>query len=234
MKKKNHIWVKIYYGLSQAIPVLGWCIGFLSLEVGFISISGQGKPFYENPVFWGSISTLILGVVVVIIFYLRYDKEFKYINAQLDGIENAEKSILLSIHSLGDENTNVLFKQFNLALQKKVEDKVVVKIIAPQEYTKGRLIGAKQMNAKGIDIRFVKGLEDDDCRFILVDGEDIAFSQQDMHKKTLSKEYSFVHSKTLGKILSDYYDKIWDDKNRTIMYEEYYKNGKEKGMFSDS
>lgn len=226
----KHTGKKIQYGLHKTFPVMGWLIGLLSLEVGYISITAKGTSIFKNPVFWGSVGIVIVGVVVFLFFYIRYDKEFKYINAQINAIKKAEKSILICMRSLGDENRKSLYKKFNDELQRKVDDKISVRIIAPELYTKERLLGAKQLNERKINIRFVHGLYDNDCRFILVDGNNIVFSQQDLNSNELSREFSHVQSRVLGGVLTNYFDSVWDEKNGTLEFEQYYDNGKDQGV----
>lgn len=142
-----------------------------------------------------------------------------YVDKQIHEIESAEKSVLLSIHSLSDENKKEQYKMFNKALSDAQARGVEVKVLAP--CGRERAIGAYQLNHHYyIEMRFAKQLELEDLRFILVDGERVVFSQQEVPNTGLSSKFKDVQGKELCRILTEYFDGIWGDCH-TLNYYQY-------------
>ena len=142
-----------------------------------------------------------------------------YIDKQIHEIENAKKSILLSIHSLSDENKKKQYKKFNVVLRAAKERGVDVKVLAP--CGRERAIGAYQLSEiYGIEMRFANQLEIEDLRFICVDNERVVFSQQKVPNKGLSAKFSEVHGNEICKMLGKYFKKVWKD-SATLDYERY-------------
>lgn len=60
-------------------------------------------------------------------------------------------------------------------------------------------------------MRFVRQLEIEDLRFILVDEEKTVFSQQETPNKGLSAKFAEVYGKEVGKMLKEYFEDVWND-----------------------
>lgn len=151
-----------------------------------------------------------------------------YVDKQICEIEKAKKSVLVSMHSLSDENKKKQYKRFNKALFDAQERNVEVKVLAPCGIE--RVKGAVQLNEiYHIEMRFANQLECEDLRFILVDGERAVFSQQKVPNTGLSSKFSEVQGKELGQMLKKYYMNVWTDEH-TLDYKKFLIEST-KGLF---
>ncbi len=140
------------------------------------------------------------------------EQRFKglYVDKQIFEIENAKKSVWVSIHSLSDENLKKQYKRFNKALAEAQSRGIDVKVLAPDG--EERAIGAYQLcEHYHIEMRFANQLEIEDLRFVLIDGEKVIFSQQNTPNIGLSSKYAEVQGKQIGQMLKDYYMSVWKD-----------------------
>lgn len=173
-----------------------------------------------------TILLLTLAICIFIVTFIKADMAYRYINKQIELISEAEKSIIISMRSLTDETKRKKCFQLDSLLEQKVRGNVSVRILCPLLYNDERRIGAEQLNNRGIDVRYVPGLEENDCKFVLVDGKVAVFSQG-AHKKSLfSKNCSIVYSEMLGQILTEEFDDLWNSKGdvKAYDYSEYYQN----------
>lgn len=149
------------------------------------------------------------------------EQRFKglYVDKQIYEIENAKKSVWVSIHSLSDENLKKQYKRFNKALAEAQCRGLDVKVLAPDG--EERAIGAYQLcEHYHIEMRFANQLEIEDLRFILIDGEKAILSQQKIPNIGLSSKYAEVQGKQIGQMLKAYYRKVWKDKH-TLDYNHF-------------
>lgn len=196
----------LYYFVLILIVLFVVCLFLAYIKVGVISALLKYNPNNEN--------------------YRRQMAEIDelrfrglYVDKQIYEIQNAKKSVLVSIHSLSDENKKKQYKRFNEALATAQERGVDVKVLAPCGIE--RSIGAYQLSEHyHIEMRFANQLEVEDLRFLLVDDERAVFSQQNTPNIGLSAKFSEVHSRELGKTLRKYYEDVWNDEY-TLNYSQF-------------
>lgn len=134
-----------------------------------------------------------------------------YVERQIKYIREAKSNIYMSIHSLSDENKNVAYIELDHALRDALIRGVDVKIVAPD--SEERVCGAYQMSEYyHIPIKFIKDLNKEELRYILIDGRVSVFSQQDIgYLNRLSAKYTEFESKELSKLMETHFNDLWNE-----------------------
>lgn len=171
------------------------------------------------------ISVIFIAIVVFVEYLFIYDRQFKYINKQIQMIKAAKESIYIIMRSLTNEESKGrnLCKKFDEELERAVKRKVKVKIITSEVPELDRFVGATQIYCRGIPIGFLEGIETTDCRYIVVDERMIAFSQEELYEEGLSKKCQYIISKDLGKIMVNSFENLWEKVKPYSKYMPKYK-----------
>lgn len=188
-------------------------LAFCSI-VGLIEILEKNEiiPIGTFKISCGVFAIILLVIVLVnILSYILKRNKPLYADAQISSFELAHKSIYLCIHSLNPESNNPKYKEFNEALKNSVKRGVTVQIIAPGGVERAE--GAYELyQLYNFDIKFNDQLEDEDLRFTLVDDNIVIISYQKIPSKKLSREYAYIKSINLNRILKTYFESIWKSK----------------------
>ena len=203
---------------------MGYVTGFFGLVIGYLSM-GDGNN--------GNICLTILSFVIIVgivafvsLYTFLYNKQFKYINKQIELIQSASESIIIVMHSLSSENKKKLYKIFDEELEKAVkrlDKKDGVRVLTYKENDKERAEGARQINEKDIPIRFHYSVKNDDCRFIVVDEKRVAFSNRKVHMIGLSKEFVYIESESLARMLTEKFNYLWKEAETYKKCKKYFR-----------
>lgn len=159
-----------------------------------------------------------------------------YIDAQINAIKNAKKSIYIAMDSLNPEATNPKLIEFDKLLENAKNNKIDVRIITRTGSEPERSRGAYDIcihrNLKD-EIRFSSIFNAKILRCTLIDDEEIIISCSNAINKDFSKTYKHFYNEKVNELIKKYIDEEFI-RDKALTYEKFILNRlKEMGVVSN-